>query len=57
MYTRKFTYTAKDVQCKNCTEHLPGGRCVQKKSPYIVEQVGANSITFSDVLSDVVFII
>lgn len=55
MYTQKFTNTAKDIQCEYCTEHLPEGRCAQKKCPYITERIEANAVSYGDVLSGIVF--
>ncbi|MGM9603934.1 MAG: hypothetical protein ACI3XG_02600 [Faecousia sp.] len=48
MYIRKYTYTAEDVDCKLCTEHVGRKGCRQEVCPYYAERIEAGVISYRE---------
>ncbi len=48
MYIRNYTYSAEDVDCKFCTEHIGRKGCRQEVCPYYAERIEAGVISYAE---------
>ena len=53
-YIHKFTYSAEDVDCKLCTEHLGRNGCRQDFCPYYTERIEAGVISYGEAISSLI---
>lgn len=54
MYIRRFTYKAKDVDCKYCTEYRGKNKCPHSVCPYLAERIEAGAATYQDAVNSIV---
>lgn len=46
MYIRKFTYSAEDVNCRNCTEYAAKLGCRHEVCPFLTERIEAGVVSY-----------
>ena len=46
MYIRKFTYSAEDVNCRNCTEYAAKLGCRHEVCPFLAERIEAGVVSY-----------
>lgn len=55
MYIRRFTYKAKDVDCKYCTEYRGKNKCPHSVCPYLAERIEAGVVTYQDAVNSIAY--